>query len=73
MCTFKSILTLNALKSFWKKDQSLLSIASQLLYSHNLNSMKSVRSSLVAVCASIPFLHRFSSAFQSVGVVILRG
>ena len=73
MYTFKSILTLNALKLFWKKDQSPLSIALQLLYSYNLNSIKSVRSLSVTVYTLIPFLYCFFFTFQSIGVVILRG
>ena len=71
--TFKNILTLNVLKLSWKKDQRSLSISLYLLYSHSLNSIKSVRSLSVAVCILIPFLHYSSSAFQSIGVVILRG
>ena len=73
MCTFESVLTLNVLKLFWKKDQSLLSIALQLLYSYNLNNVKSIRFLLVAVYILIPFLYYFSFAFQSMGIVILRG
>jgi hypothetical protein len=42
------------------------------LYSHNLNSVKSIRSLSVAVCILIPFLYHSFSAFQSVGVAILK-